>query len=125
MTEQRIEEITDVLKQVNLSSIDRELLNGKFIPKLHARESKAADLKKASANLIRIQKGDVTLNSMTPREQEKEDELVIKGLDHLFDNRFMAAKTIFEEKADRDPLNALALSSMAFLKGLYLYQLRS
>jgi hypothetical protein len=42
---------------------------------------------------------------------------VIKGLNHLFDNEFMTAKTIFEEKADRDPLHALALSSMAFLKG--------
>lgn len=28
------------------------------------------------------------------------DEAVIKGLEHLFDNEFMAAKTIFEEKAD-------------------------
>jgi len=28
------------------------------------------------------------------------DESVIKGLNYLFDNQFMAAKTIFEEKAD-------------------------
>lgn len=64
------------------------------------------------------------------------DEAVINGLKHLFNNEFMAAKSIFEQKADRyvcnfkkeveewvlilyrrDPLHALALSSMAFLKG--------
>ncbi|KAG2194717.1 hypothetical protein INT47_012088 [Mucor saturninus] len=121
MSEQKIEQITNVLKEVVLmSSEDRELQRKKFIPHPPTGDSekKRRDPEKASANLIEIIKGDVAINTLTPRQQEKEDENVIQGLDHLFDNQFMTAKGIFEEKADCDPLHALALSSMAFLKAV-------
>ncbi|KAL9539782.1 hypothetical protein MBANPS3_010065 [Mucor bainieri] len=135
--EPRIEAITNILKdELHLTShqIDRETNKRKFVPQKPTEEEinkiKAADPERFGANLIQIKKGQVNLNPLTPREQEKEgkcrrkkrssrDESVIKGLNCLFDNQFMAAKTIFEEKADCDPLNALALSSMAFLKGKY------
>ncbi|KAL7325330.1 hypothetical protein PS15p_207831 [Mucor circinelloides] len=124
--EPKIESITNILKdELNLTShqIDREKEKRKFVPQKPTEEEinkiKAADPERFGANLIQIKKGQVNLNPLTPREQEKEDESVIKGLNYLFDNQFMAAKTIFEEKADCDPLNALALSSMAFLKGNY------
>lgn len=120
--EKKIEEITNVLKEeVRLSSEDPELNEKKFIP--HPPPStqdvnKSNDPEKSGANLIQVTKGDVFLNTLTPREQEREDEAVIDGLKHLFNNEFMAAKSIFEQKADRDPLHALALSSMAFLKAV-------
>ncbi|KAL9556344.1 hypothetical protein PS6_002407 [Mucor atramentarius] len=123
--EPKIESITNILKdELNLTShqIDREKEKRKFVPQKPTEEEinkiKAADPERFGANLIQIKKGQVNLNPLTPREQEKEDESVIKGLNYLFDNQFMAAKTIFEEKADCDPLNALALSSMAFLKAV-------
>ncbi|CAO3637754.1 unnamed protein product [Cunninghamella echinulata] len=78
------------------------------------------DPSKGSANLIFIAKvnpKEVGANTLGPREQEKEDEPVLRGLRHLLNNRFMSAKTLFEQKADSDPLFALALSSMGFLKG--------
>ncbi|KAF7721737.1 Tetratricopeptide repeat protein 39C [Apophysomyces ossiformis] len=56
------------------------------------------------ANVISIAKVDPTEvepNMLGPREQEKEDEQVIIGLQHMLNNRFMNAKAIFEKKADR------------------------
>lgn len=121
MSEQKIEEITNVLKEVVVMSFeDRELQKKKFIPHPPAEDfnKKKQDPEKAGANIIEITKGNVLLNTLTPREQEREgtekelefytcklifinsDENVIKGLNHLFDNEFMTAKAIFEEKAD-------------------------
>ncbi|KAG0168713.1 Tetratricopeptide repeat protein 39B [Apophysomyces sp. BC1034] len=81
------------------------------------------------ANVISIKKvvpKDIAPNTLEPRQQEEEDEDVILGFQHLLNNRFMSAKRIFEKRSDRqgfdhghwDPLYALALSSMAFLKAI-------
>lgn len=74
--EKKIEEITNVLKEeVRLSSEDPELNEKKFIP--HPPPStqdvnKSNDPEKSGANLIQVTKGDVFLNTLTPREQERE-----------------------------------------------------
>lgn len=74
-----------------------------------------------SANLIvidRIDSKSVKVNTLTPREQEKADEPIVKAIHHLFNNRFMKAKKLFEQQANIDPLHALGLGSMVFLKAL-------
>jgi hypothetical protein len=71
-----------------------------------------------SANPITIGKinyKNITANTLGPREQEAADEPVLRGIHHLFNNRFSQAKKIFEDKADQDPLYSLGLGSMAFL----------
>ncbi|CAO3662686.1 unnamed protein product [Umbelopsis ramanniana] len=71
-----------------------------------------------SANPIKTSKinaKNITANTLGPREQEAADEPVLRGIHHLFNNRFTQAKKLFEEKADTDPLYALGLGSMAFL----------
>lgn len=81
-------------------------------------------------------------NTLTPREQEKagmcntlvalprdmtkylsmtSDELMKEGLDAFFSNKFMKAKSIFKTKSDSDPLFALGLGSMAFIKAIMTY----
>lgn len=75
MSEQKIEEITNVLKEaVVMSSKDSELQRKKFIPHPPTGdfEKKRQDPEKASANLIEIIKSDVAINTLTPRQQEKE-----------------------------------------------------
>ncbi|KAI8328019.1 hypothetical protein BC941DRAFT_445822 [Chlamydoabsidia padenii] len=79
------------------------------------------DPAKATANLIVINKPNLKTirpNTLGPKEQEKEAEPVLRGLRHLLNNRFMSAKTLFESNADNDPLFALALSTMGFLKAV-------
>ncbi|KAI8641361.1 hypothetical protein BD408DRAFT_483552 [Parasitella parasitica] len=74
-----------------------------------------------SANVIALDPVDpksVKPNNLTPREQEKADEPVLKAIHHLFSNQFMKAKRLFEENAQTDPLHALGLGSMVFLKAL-------
>jgi hypothetical protein len=71
-----------------------------------------------NANPIKTSKinaKNITANTLGPREQEAADEPVLRGIHHLFNNRFTQAKKLFEEKADTDPLYALGLGSMAFL----------
>lgn len=152
-SEQRIEEITSALKE-QVDKIPERQFIPRQLDKLSSESNgKQYNLESSSANLI-ISKGETVINTLSPREQEREgniisvpflfidlllDELILKGYKHLFDNQFMQAKAIFEEKADRyihiyiyicyllcapfpyyfyrDPLSALALSTMAFLKG--------
>jgi hypothetical protein len=45
------------------------------------------------------------------------DEPVLLGMGHLFNNRFMKAKKVFESEADTNPLFGFGLGYMAFLKG--------
>lgn len=74
-----------------------------------------------SANLIvigRIDSKSVKVNTLTPREQERADESILKAIHYLFNNRFMKAKKLFEQQANSDPLHALGLGSMVFLKAL-------
>ncbi|CAO3686057.1 unnamed protein product [Umbelopsis vinacea] len=71
-----------------------------------------------SANPIKTGKVNVKnikANTLGPREQEAADEPVLRGIHHLFNNRFSQAKNLFEDKADSDPLYCLGLGSMAFL----------
>ncbi|CDH49342.1 tetratricopeptide repeat protein partial [Lichtheimia corymbifera JMRC:FSU:9682] len=64
----------------------------------------------------------VPINTLTPRDQEEADEPVREGMQYLFDNKFMKAKAIFQSKASIDPLYALGLGSMAFIKAMMTYQ---
>lgn len=45
------------------------------------------------------------------------DEPVLLGMGHLFNNRFMKAKKVFESEADTNPLFGFGMGYMAFLKG--------
>ncbi|KAI8141468.1 hypothetical protein BJV82DRAFT_670747 [Fennellomyces sp. T-0311] len=79
------------------------------------------DVESFSANLIAlhdINLKEITANNLSPREQEKKDEPVLRAMRHLFNNRFMKAKRLFEREAKTDPLSALGLGSMAFLKAV-------
>jgi hypothetical protein len=82
MSEQKIEEITNILKdEIKLSS-RTEIDKTKFLPKQPTEEElakKRRDPEKSGANLIQIVKGDITANTLTPREQEKEGKAVIKA----------------------------------------------
>ncbi|KAL1932384.1 hypothetical protein VTP01DRAFT_9440 [Rhizomucor pusillus] len=74
-----------------------------------------------SANLIDLHGIDlknIKSNNLSPREQEKADEPVLRAVRHLFNNRFMKAKKLFEREAKSDPLHAFGLGSMAFLKAV-------
>ncbi|KAI9467864.1 MAG: hypothetical protein EXX96DRAFT_538254 [Benjaminiella poitrasii] len=61
---------------------------------------------------------DVTVNQLGPREQEEADELFRKGMKCLFDNKFLEAKALFQQKSSCDPLYALGLGIMAFIKAI-------
>ncbi|KAG1452521.1 hypothetical protein G6F46_009403 [Rhizopus delemar] len=79
------------------------------------------DIESHSANLIALDKIDIKeikANPLSPREQEKADEPILRAIRHLFNNRFMKAKRLFENQAEHDPLSALCLGSMAFLKAI-------
>ncbi|KAI7891290.1 uncharacterized protein EV154DRAFT_551637 [Mucor mucedo] len=79
------------------------------------------DVESYSANLIALNKIDtkeIKANLLSPRQQERADEPVLRAVRHLFNNRFMKAKKLFEKQAETDPLHALGLGSMAFLKAV-------
>lgn len=79
------------------------------------------DVESYSANLIALNKidtKDIKANNLSPRQQERADEPVLRAIRHLFNNRFMKAKKLFEKQAETDPLHALGLGSMAFLKAV-------
>ncbi|KAG1220812.1 hypothetical protein G6F35_006442 [Rhizopus arrhizus] len=57
-------------------------------------------------------------NVRPPREQEAYDENMLKGVQLLFNNNFSEAKSVFETKAKEDPLYALGLSFMSFIKAI-------
>ncbi|KAI8351530.1 hypothetical protein BD560DRAFT_456251 [Blakeslea trispora] len=59
---------------------------------------------------------DIPANNLKPHEQEIADEPIRKAMNLLFDNKFMKAKSIFQTKASIDPLYALGLGAMAFIK---------
>jgi hypothetical protein len=76
MTEHKIEETTNVLKDesnpvLHLSSLDPIVISSKSTPDSETKATKN-DPEKSGANLINITKGEVLLNSLTPREQERE-----------------------------------------------------
>ncbi|CAO3632473.1 unnamed protein product [Cunninghamella echinulata] len=74
-----------------------------------------------SANLITVNSIDlkeIRENTLRPRQQERADEPVLRAVRHLFNNRFMKAKKLFEKYAEFEPLHALGLGSMAFIKAV-------
>lgn len=114
-SEQRIEEITSALKEQVDKIPERQFIPRQLDKLSSEANGKQHNLESSSANLI-ISKGETVINTLSPREQEREgniisalflftdlllDELILKGYKHLFDNQFMQAKAIFEEKADR------------------------
>ncbi|RCI00212.1 hypothetical protein CU098_000269, partial [Rhizopus stolonifer] len=64
---------------------------------------------------------DIPPNNLKPHEQEKADESVRQAIKLLFDNKFMKAKSLFQTKASIDPLYALGLGAMAFIKAIMTY----
>lgn len=82
------------------------------------------DLDMFRDNVIAIQAidpKDIPVNNLKPREQEAADEPVREGMKYLFDNKFMKAKSVFQTKASIDPLYALGLGAMAFIKAIMTY----
>ncbi|KAI9272010.1 hypothetical protein BY458DRAFT_533419 [Sporodiniella umbellata] len=72
-------------------------------------------------NVIAIEAVDpknIPVNDLKPRQQEEADQPIREGMTHLFDNRFMKAKRIFETRSTVDPLYALGLGAMAFIKAI-------
>ncbi|OZJ04723.1 hypothetical protein BZG36_01780, partial [Bifiguratus adelaidae] len=83
------------------------------------------DVATHGANMITLQEinlQDVKVNNLTPRQQEIADEVMLEGVHHLFNNKFMKAKAIFESQASSDPLSALGLGSMAFIKAIMSFE---
>ncbi|KAI8147819.1 hypothetical protein BJV82DRAFT_664174 [Fennellomyces sp. T-0311] len=72
----------------------------------------------ATAAEVPAENGAIKPNILSPREQEREDQAMLDGIDAFFNNRFAEAEEKFQSKADEDPLYALGLSSMAFIKAL-------
>ncbi|CAO3590325.1 unnamed protein product [Absidia cylindrospora] len=60
-------------------------------------------------------------NFLNPREQEEADQPIRQGMNYLFGNKFTKAMSIFKLKADSEPLYALSLGSMLFLKAMMTY----
>ncbi|KAG0173841.1 Tetratricopeptide repeat protein 39C [Apophysomyces sp. BC1034] len=61
---------------------------------------------------------NVKPNMLKPRAQEKYDEEMLNGMNAFFNNKFSKAKAIFETRSNDDPLYALGLGSMAFIKAI-------
>ncbi|CAO3608881.1 unnamed protein product [Cunninghamella blakesleeana] len=61
---------------------------------------------------------NVLPNTLGPREQEKYDQNMFKGMQAFFNNKFAEANHIFSTRADSDPLYALGLGCMAFIRAI-------
>ncbi|ORX46734.1 hypothetical protein DM01DRAFT_1293537 [Hesseltinella vesiculosa] len=73
----------------------------------------------AQTNAITPSKIDlksVLPNTMGPRAQEEYDQDMLKGMQAFFNNKFADAKAIFSKRAEIDPLYALGLGCMAFIR---------
>ncbi|KAI8584209.1 hypothetical protein K450DRAFT_218666 [Umbelopsis ramanniana AG] len=83
------------------------------------------DIETYSANLLALNKVDIKNigpNTLDAREQEKADEPVLLGMAHLFNNRFMKAKKVFESEAETNPLFGFGMGYMAFLKAVMTFE---
>lgn len=82
-TELRIQEITKVLKEQVCDVADK-----KFLPRhLDLTQSKTKD--SSSTNLIEITRGEITANTLLPREQEKQSEYKPLTLTFFFPTNFL------------------------------------
>ncbi|KAL9539266.1 hypothetical protein PS6_011278 [Mucor atramentarius] len=84
----------------------------------------AAPATTSTSNVIPLSNIDfstVRPNHLTPRAQEKFDEDMLNGMNCFFNNKFSEARAIFEKRAKEDPLYALGLGSMAFIKAISSY----
>ncbi|KAI9274252.1 hypothetical protein BY458DRAFT_507718 [Sporodiniella umbellata] len=68
--------------------------------------------------LLRIDFSKIQRNRLSPRQQEEYDTDMNKGIRLLFDNKFSDARSTFETKAKLDPLYALGLSFMSFIRAI-------
>ncbi|KAI8975740.1 hypothetical protein BDF20DRAFT_977316 [Mycotypha africana] len=107
---------------VSLRPLDRIKQQQQRLPaEFDGTHNKQQFIGSASANQIVLKRVDpkaVQPNTMNPREQEIADELLLTGIRHLFSNRFMKAKSVFEEQANTDPAYALGLGFMSFMKAM-------
>ncbi|KAI8877018.1 hypothetical protein K501DRAFT_199138 [Backusella circina FSU 941] len=93
-----------------------------FAPNSADRNGTAIDGESSSASrtndipVIDIDLSNVKANTLNPRLQEDYDGDMLRGMQCFFNNKFSEAKTIFETKANDDPLYALGLGSMSFIK---------
>ncbi|KAI8371607.1 uncharacterized protein BYT42DRAFT_616685 [Radiomyces spectabilis] len=74
--------------------------------------------KSSSFTMANIDLKNVGPNTLNPRDQEKADEEMLRGMNLFFNNKFSKAKAVFETHAKEDPLYALGLGSMAFIKAI-------
>ncbi|OZJ04448.1 hypothetical protein BZG36_02815 [Bifiguratus adelaidae] len=72
-----------------------------------------------NANSIDIK--NIPPNIKTAREQEEADAYIVEGMNDFFNNRFHQAKAVFEKEAKNDPLPALCLGFMVFVKAILTY----
>ncbi|CAO3690629.1 unnamed protein product [Rhizopus stolonifer] len=68
--------------------------------------------------LLRIDFANIKRNKLSPRQQEEYDVDMFKGIRLLFNNKFSEARAVFETKAKEDPLYALGLSFMSFIRAI-------
>ncbi|KAH8554139.1 hypothetical protein BGW37DRAFT_483589 [Umbelopsis sp. PMI_123] len=88
------------------------------------QESDGSDDLGYTSNTVRVDPESVSTigpNTLNPRDQEKADEMMKEGIEAFFSNKFMKAKSVFKAKSDSDPLFALGLGSMAFIKSIMTY----
>ncbi|KAG0956889.1 hypothetical protein G6F60_001864 [Rhizopus arrhizus] len=89
---------------------------------IHERVSSSETKKNpGSVSLSSVDFSRVRPNVLFPRDQEAYDEDMLKGIHLFFNNQFSEAKNVFQTKAEEDPLYALGLSSMAFVKAISSY----
>ncbi|KAI9314958.1 hypothetical protein BX666DRAFT_1861516 [Dichotomocladium elegans] len=62
------------------------------------------------------QKNGIPPNTLSPRDQEYADETMLRGIHAFFNNNFNEAEVAFRSQSDEDPLYALGLGTMAFIK---------
>ncbi|KAG1143507.1 hypothetical protein G6F37_006840 [Rhizopus arrhizus] len=101
------------------SKISKISTINKYLPSSKNTQSQKLDSTIASfISCQDINPKEISINRMGPREQEEADEWLRKGMNCLFDNQFMKAKSIFQSKFNSDPLYANGLGIMIFMKSI-------
>ncbi|KAI9473700.1 MAG: hypothetical protein EXX96DRAFT_579004 [Benjaminiella poitrasii] len=109
------EEFLDLdLPQKSSSTDNQEVADDTAIKEIQPSPTNTIVVSRIDFNFVRP-------NLLTPRAQEKFDEDMLKGINLFFDNKFSQAKSLFESRAKDDPLYALGLGAMAFIKAITSY----
>ncbi|RCH92168.1 Tetratricopeptide repeat protein 39B [Rhizopus stolonifer] len=103
--QKRIEEITSVLK----NEIKGFPSPKRFIPSEPELKKTTGDLRQCGANLNKKKKASLSKCLLMPTPPTL-DENIMQGFNLLLNNQFMAAKMLFEQKSNEDPLSALAVT---------------